>query len=52
MAERFKAPVLKTDVRDERTMGSNPIPSAQHLAMIADFRAYLDHVVHNARNLM
>lgn len=27
MAERFKAPVLKTDVRDERTMGSNPIPS-------------------------
>gem|GEM_PF-4291899 len=27
MAEWFKAPVLKTDVRDERTMGSNPIPS-------------------------
>jgi hypothetical protein len=28
VAERFIAPVLKTDVRDERTGGSNPSPSA------------------------
>ncbi len=28
MAERFKAPVLKTGVRLTRTVGSNPTPSA------------------------
>ena len=29
MAERFKAPVLKTGVRLIRTVGSNPTPSAK-----------------------
>ena len=31
VAERLIAPVLKTDVRDERTGGSNPSSSAEYL---------------------